>query len=173
MPDQVVGLCMERGSNMIIGLLGILKAGAAYLPLDPGYPSERLRQMVLDAEPQLTITESKLVSLLPNGTCKQLLMDGLLSEIDSVADGNPPVGPASTGERLAYVIYTSGSTGVPKGTAMRHRSMVNLIEWQRTCLGPESGWRVPQYAALSFDVAFQEIFTTLCIGGSLLFGAGR
>ena len=73
-----------------------------------------------------------------------------------------------TSESLVYVIYTSGSTGRPKGTAMRHRSVVNLIEWHRSGLGAAEGRRVLQFAALTFDVAFQEIFSTLCAGGTLV-----
>jgi amino acid adenylation domain-containing protein len=165
--DQVVGVCLERGLDMVVALLGILKAGGAYLPLDPSYPRERLQQMVADAAPQVVLTETELAAILPATDAKLIALDEELAQIagssgqDLAASGPGP-------ENLVYVIHTSGSTGRPKGTAMRHRSMVNLIEWHRDVFGPGEGRRVLQFAALSFDVAFQEIFSTLCTGGTLV-----
>ncbi len=168
-PDQVVGICMERGLEMVVGLLGILKAGSAYLPLDPNYPTERLRHMLEDASPQVILTETELVGVLPAGSARVIALDEKLGQIAAYVDEDlPPAELGLTSENLVYVIYTSGSTGRPKGTAMRHRSVVNLIEWHRRTFGPGGGQRVLQVAALSFDVAFQEIFSTLCTGGTLV-----
>ena len=167
--DQVVGICMERGLDMVVGVLGILKAGGAYLPLDPNYPVERLGQMLEDAAPQVVLTETELVGVLPAGCAQVIALDEKLGQIAAYIDEDlrsEELGLSS--ENLVYVIYTSGSTGRPKGTAMRHRSVVNLIEWHRNTFGCAEEQRVLQFAALSFDVAFQEIFSTLCTGGTLV-----
>jgi amino acid adenylation domain-containing protein len=167
--DQVIGLCMKRGLQMIVGVLGVLKAGGAYLPLDPNYPTERLKQMLEDAAPRFVLTETELVGLLPSCSARIIALDEELGKLTAYVDEN--VRPSELGvnsENLVYVIYTSGSTGRPKGTAMRHRSVVNLIEWHRRTFGVREGQRALQFAALSFDVAFQEIFSTLCTGGTLV-----
>lgn len=169
-PDELVGVCVERGVDMIVGLLGILKAGAAYLPLDPNYPRERLAYMLQDAAPRVVLTQESLIEVLPADRSTRLVkLDAVLSELLR-ADAEPasPMHTEQTSETLVYVIYTSGSTGRPKGTGMPHRAMVNLIEWHRRTLPADEPTRVLQFAALSFDVAFQEIFTTLCTGGTLV-----
>lgn len=167
--DQLVGACFERGLEMVVGLLGILKAGGAYVPLDPNYPTERLQYMVEDAQPKVLLTQETLRSVLPTTSAKIVvldLQDGGLARHS--AENLRATELALTSRNLVYVIYTSGSTGRPKGTAMAHRSMVNLIEWHGRDLPLRSGQRVLQFAALSFDVAFQEIFSTLCGGGTLV-----
>lgn len=167
--EQLVGLCCERGTGMVVALLGILKAGAAYLPLDPALPPERLRQMVQEAAPQAVLTETERLGALPTDVAKVLALDAKAGEIAAASSGDIPVPETgATSESLVYVIFTSGSTGRPKGTAMRHRSMVNLIEWHRGSFGDGEGQRVLQFAALGFDVAFQEILSTLCTGGTLV-----
>jgi amino acid adenylation domain-containing protein len=168
-PDVLVGICAERGFEMIIGVLAILKAGGAYLPLDPSYPRERLEYMLEDAKPHLVLTQSGLHSLVPSSHSEVLVLDATLRGALPDDAENPSVAmSAETSEHLLYVIYTSGSTGRPKGTGMPHRSMVNLIEWHRSALSSDRPLRVLQFAALSFDVAFQEIFSTLSHGGTLV-----
>jgi amino acid adenylation domain-containing protein len=169
-PGQLVGICVERSIEMVIAVLAVLKAGGAYLPLDPNYPAERLHQMLKDAAPRLILTHSELVYLLPDTTGEVLAVDERLGAMaDHIADPIPAAELNMTASDLVYVIYTSGSTGRPKGTAMSHRSMVNLIEWHRsTFRAAATEHRVLQFAALSFDVAFQEIFSTLCTGGTLV-----
>lgn len=168
-PGRIVGVCVDRGFEMLISILGILKAGGAYLPLDPSYPCARLRQMLDDAAPHLLITETELVGVLPSGQVKVIAIDQKLAQIGSfICDDLETEGPSVDDESLVYVIYTSGSTGKPKGIAMPHRAMTNLIDWHRKAFGTGDGCRVLQFAALSFDVAFQEIFTTLCTGGTLV-----
>lgn len=168
-PDEVVGVCMERSPEMVVGLIGILKAGAAYLPLDPNYPRERLQYMLEDAAPRVVLTHEAIRSALP-ATQAQVVMLG--RELAGVprrqADGPALPDAAVTPRNLVYVIYTSGSTGLPKGTAMTHGAMANLLHWHRDQLPLQPGQRVLQFAALSFDVAFQEIFSTLCGGGTLV-----
>lgn len=165
-PDQLVGICVERSLEMVIGLLGILKAGGAYIPLDPNYPPERLQYMLSDANPRLVLTQRGL-PLVPTGG-PVLLLDEILEQ--AAAHSAENIGDDESRQaagQLAYVIYTSGSTGRPKGTAMPHDALSNLIEWHRASFEPGS-CRVLQFAALSFDVAFQETFTTLCTGGTLV-----
>ena len=167
-PDVVVGICIERGLNMVIGLLATMKAGGAYLPVDPNYPSERLRYMLEDAGPRVVLTQRHLRPLLPEMQTQIVeIEDELRAAAQNAADDLSGADRGCGSGNLVYVIYTSGSTGRPKGTAMPHASMINLIEWHRRTFGDTSR-RVLQFAALSFDVAFQEIFSTLCTGGTLV-----
>jgi amino acid adenylation domain-containing protein len=168
-PDRLVGICLERGLEMVVGLLGILKAGGAYIPLDPSYPAERLRYMLKDSAPQVLLTQESLRAALPAVQMEMISLDTKCTEIADHATQNLPVVELGLNAgNLVYVIYTSGSTGQPKGTAMTHRSMVNLIEWHRSTFGAGNGRRALQFAALSFDVAFQETFSTLCTGATLV-----
>jgi amino acid adenylation domain-containing protein/thioester reductase-like protein len=168
-PDRPVGIFVERSIDMVVCVLGTLKAGAAYLPLDPNYPSERLQYMLEDAAPTLVLTQTGMVSRLPRTAAEVFDLDAQRHEIGKFASQNlDKLAGALTQESLVYLIYTSGSTGRPKGTAMPHRAMVNLLEWHRHALSPCQGVRVVQFAALSFDVAFQEMFSTLSGGGTLV-----
>lgn len=165
-PDRLVGVCLERSPNLIIGLLAILKAGAAYLPLDPNYPAERLKYMLQDASPALVLTQESLRASLPATAADLIDLD--MQDVGHESTANVPAADIGlTPEHLLYVIYTSGSTGRPKGTAMPHGAMANLIEWHRATFDRPAA-RVLQFAALSFDVAFQEIFSTLCTGCTLV-----
>lgn len=167
-PEQLVGICVERSVEMVVGLLAILKAGAGYVPLDPNYPTERLEAMLDDAAPAVLLTHAKTRASLPNTPSRLLALDALP---DSCMSGDPSnIAAAELGvnvDSLVYVIFTSGSTGRPKGTRMPHGAMVNLMAWHQENLSA-LGQRVLQFAALSFDVAFQETFSTLCSGGTLV-----
>ncbi|WP_024698598.1 non-ribosomal peptide synthetase [Pseudomonas avellanae] len=165
-PEQRVGLCLERSPQMVIGLLAILKAGAAYVPFDPAYPGERLAFMFEDAAPALLLTQASLRDSLP-AQCAALptcCLDGDAEQWRHcpVTDPQIKVSPAN----LAYVLYTSGSTGRPKGVAHSRAALDNLIAWQLDQASAPA--RVLQFASLNFDVSFQEICSTLCQGGSLL-----
>lgn len=168
--DQLVGICIDRHMDLLIGLLGVLKAGGAYLPLDVNYPIPRLRHMLVDAQPKIVLTRSHLRAVVSPVTSAELIeLDTVDAELDQYSDVNIPwENSEPTTLSAVYVIYTSGSTGMPKGTVMSHRSMVNLIEWHRRNLPISEEQRVLQFAAISFDVAFQEIFSTLCTGGTLV-----
>src|SRR6185369_6215272 len=150
-PEQVVGVMLERSIEMIVGILATLKAGGAYMPLDPSYPPERLRFMIEDAKPAVILTAEG-----PSATDYTDQSHG--SDPDLIR-GFDPSDPC-------YVIYTSGSTGRPKAVVMPHRGAVNLINYQ--IQSSEKPLRTLQFASLSFDVSFQEIFSTLCVGGSLV-----
>ena len=167
-PDQLVGICIERGVQMVVGLLAILKAGGAYVPLDPSYPTERLRHMLEDAAPRTVLTEQKFIGVLPP-KAELIALDAILGDMEGYRQENlsaTELGLAA--QNLVYVLYTSGSTGRPKGIAMAHNSAVNLIEWHRKSFHTQEGERVLQFSPLSFDVAFQETFSTLCTGGTLV-----
>jgi amino acid adenylation domain-containing protein/FkbH-like protein len=167
--NQRVGICVERSPEMLIGLLGTLKAGAAYVPLDPTYPSARLRHMLEDSAPTVLLTQARLKERLQFAAAECVALDAQAREIASFSEENlSPAELGLTAQDAVYVIYTSGSTGQPKGTIMPHSAMVNLIEWHRSRFPAGEGKRVLQFAALSFDVAFQEIFSTLCTGGTLV-----
>jgi amino acid adenylation domain-containing protein len=168
-PDTRVALCLERSLEMVVALLGVLKAGGAYVPLDPHYPAQRLQYMLEDASPRVLLTQTPLAATLPRTDAEIVALD---SHWDAIAardeNGRALSETPRDPDNLVYVIYTSGSTGRPKGTAMPHRAMVNLIEWHRSVLSMTPGRRVLQFAALGFDVAFQETFSTLCLGGTLV-----
>ena len=165
--ETLVGLCVERSLEMVVGLLGILKAGGAYVPLDPQYPTERLRYMLEDANVALLLTQQALAPRIPKGNAKHLLLDQEWAQVAALPGDMPPPSE-STPDNLAYVIYTSGSTGTPKGIEMPQRPLMNLIAWQLRQANFLHESRAAQLAPLSFDVSFQEIFSTLCSGGSLV-----
>jgi amino acid adenylation domain-containing protein len=160
----IVGIFMERSPEMIVAILGVLKAGAACLPLNPSYPSGRLAFMLEDSGASAVISQQQLAARLPRIGVPTIYVDDELQARMTSEDKAVPtaVGP----EDAAYVIYTSGSTGEPKGVVMPHRALVNLAHWHRTT-GSRSG-RVLQFASLTFDVSFQEIFSTLAAGGTLV-----
>jgi amino acid adenylation domain-containing protein len=166
-PDVLVGICVERSLEMLVGLLGILKAGGAYVPLDPTYPKERLGYVLSDAGVTVLLTQQKLLSSLPAHSALVVCLDTDTdwSIVDRVKDSNPSI---VTSANLAYVIYTSGSTGQPKGVAMNHAPLVNLIQWQLQASCATLGTRTGQFTSIGFDVSFQEIFSTWCSGGILV-----
>jgi amino acid adenylation domain-containing protein len=159
--DATVGVCVERSPELVVALLGVLQAGGAYTALDPRYPRERLEFVLADSGAAAVVTQALLRDRLPAGAPPTVLVDGDLA--------SPPGARHLPGTgSLAYVIYTSGSTGTPKGVAMPHRPLVNLVGWHLA--HPRLGRPAVtlQLAAASFDVAFQEIFTTLATGGTLV-----
>ncbi len=165
-PEVLVGICVERSLEMVVGLLGILKAGGAYVPLDPEYPTDRLSFMLQDAQVSVLLTQQRLVERLPEYKGQFVYLDTELQVISRSSEENPITSVQAT--NLAYVIYTSGSTGQPKGVAMNHFSLGNLILWQLQNTTISSGAKTLQFAPVSFDVSFQEMFSTWCSGGTLL-----
>jgi amino acid adenylation domain-containing protein/thioester reductase-like protein len=164
-PDAVVGICVERSLEMAIGLLGILKAGAAYLPLDPAYPQERIAYMLENAQVPVVLTQASLLPPLLEYGIPAICLDRGWKSIAQRPQDNPTT--AVLPDHLAYVIYTSGSTGKPKGVAMSHRPLVNLIDWQlQNFTFPAT--KTLQFAPISFDVSFQECFSSWCSGGTLV-----
>ena len=164
-PDSRVGLCLERSIEMVIGLLGVLKAGAAYVPLDPQYPTQRLSFMLDDSGVAVVLTQKQIASRLSEYT-GTVIFPADVEPQPGLSEANPDSNV--TLDNLVYVLYTSGSTGVPKGTALNHGALANLISWQHRRSPMPEGARTLQFASLSFDVSFQEIFSTLCEGGTLV-----
>src|SRR5579862_1386179 len=157
--SNIIAISTTRSIETIVGVLSILKSGRAYLPLDPSYPQERLLQVVRDAKVSFCIAlgnESQIFSSL--GMEVLDLEAGMDDGIYGISKADP---------LFAYVLYTSGSTGKPKGVCMGHRPLVNLIQWQQKHSVAGRGSRTLQFAPLSFDVSFQEIFATLTTGGTL------
>jgi amino acid adenylation domain-containing protein len=165
-PDVRVGIFIDRGVEMVIAVLAILKAGGAYVPLDPQYPHERIRFMLDDAQCSVVLTNKRAFGSLPETESACLCIDRDWKEVERESDQNPH--RQTHDESLAYVIYTSGSTGRPKGVAMTQEALANLLSWQLDHAGSFQAARTLQFASLSFDVSFQEIFSTWCSGGTLL-----
>jgi amino acid adenylation domain-containing protein len=161
--DTVVGIHLPRGIDLFVAMLAVLKAGGAYLPLDPAYPAERIGDMVRDAAPVVVLTDAALAPGLPHSTTTLL--------VDEQADGPPAARPPVVrlgGDNLAYVIYTSGSTGRPKGVAVTHRTVLNFCHAQRRVLAAGVGDQVLQFASPSFDASVWEILLALVHGATLV-----
>ena len=155
----IVAVSAERSLAMVIAVLAALKVGAAYAPIDPSYPPERIRQMIEDAGVTVALTTA--------ATDSSMRAFGIATiPVGADEGGDAAPGLTVSADDLAYVIFTSGSTGRPKGVAMRHGALENLVTWQTVRL-PRAGPRVLQFASLSFDVSFQELFTTWNVGGTV------
>ena len=155
---ELIGISTTRSVEMIVGMLAILRAGKGYVPLDPAYPPGRLARMVANAGLSACLAPSAETDLFTSLGLQLLAAD----------EPGPSVpAPTETGP-LAYVLYTSGSTGEPKGVAMGHAALNNLVRWQNRESAAGRGTRTLQFAPLSFDVSFQEIATTLSTGGTLV-----
>ncbi|MES2316842.1 MAG: amino acid adenylation domain-containing protein [Pseudomonadota bacterium] len=169
-PDSIVGLCVERSVETLIGVLGILKAGAAYLPLDPSHPPERIAHMLEQARVAVVVTQQALMADQPFDGIATVLVDAqwrrlLLGKYDS-----SDVGAAAAslhGRRLAYVIYTSGSSGKPKGVMIEHAGFVQSALAQRAMYGVDAASTVLQYVSFSFDVACADWAMALSCGAVL------
>ncbi|HEX7836823.1 MAG TPA: amino acid adenylation domain-containing protein [Kofleriaceae bacterium] len=163
-PGDRVGICMPRSVRQIAAVLAVVKAGAAYVPLDPEYPIERLRLFLDDAKVRLLlISADTRIDL--SGSVEVMAVEREAVRIDDQRADDLDIGDSL--EAALYVIYTSGSTGRPKGVAMPHRPILNLVDWQARASSLPPGAVTLQYASLNFDVASQEIFSTLTSGGCL------
>ena len=161
-----VGICLESSPALAIALLAVLKANGACLPLDPGYPEDRLKFMVEDAQTPVLLTNQKLASTLAFPGVRTVLVDSIWGSIAKESRDNPEnkIAPSS----LAYVIYTSGSTGKPKGVMLTHRGLVSYIAAARKVYGLTSADRVLQFSSISFDIAIEEMYPTWASGAALV-----
>ncbi|MFC8228276.1 amino acid adenylation domain-containing protein [Streptomyces sp. NPDC057287] len=163
-PGRRVGIGLPRSTDMVVGLLGVMKSGASYVPVDPSYPPDRVAYILDDAEVLLVLTDSSVSEELPSGT--------RLFEIDREADRIAAADPAAPGRTRTpddeiYVVHTSGSTGAPKGVVIRDRTVGNLVRAQHRISPCGAEGTTLQYMTLSFDVSVMEILGTLCVGGTL------
>lgn len=163
-PGKFVGIFMERSVEMIVAVLGVLKSGAACIPLDSVYPKERLAFMLEDSGAPVVVAQQAQAATLPVSGARLVCLDSEWQAISKEPENAPQV--AVTPEDWMYVIYTSGSTGRPKGVVVPHRVLVNLVAWHQSSL--RQSQRTLQFASLNFDVSFQEIFSTFISGGVLV-----
>ncbi|HEX5876135.1 MAG TPA: non-ribosomal peptide synthase/polyketide synthase, partial [Pyrinomonadaceae bacterium] len=163
-PESVVAVATARSMRMAIAVLGVLKAGAAYLPLDPEYPYERLAFMLEDAHVSGVLTEQHLLNRIP-AQCPRVICLDTDNELIAAENNTRPASDVTSGN-LAYVIYTSGSTGRPKAVMMPHRAICNLVAFQLSSSSATA--RTLQFASLNFDVSVQEMFSTWCAGATLV-----
>jgi amino acid adenylation domain-containing protein len=168
--DQLIGLCIARSLDMIIGLMAIHKAGAAYVPLDPSHPNERLAVIIEDAQPQLILTQAllhdKIAHVIGDSGTPILKLDTDSQRWKEEPTSNPAHN--NTAQNLAYVIYTSGSTGKPKGVLNTHRNVVQHSSSHSAQCRIRPDDRLLQFAALSFDASAEEIFPALTSGATLV-----
>jgi amino acid adenylation domain-containing protein len=163
---QLVGVCVERSLEMLVALLGSLKAGAAYVPLDPYYPVDRLSWMVQDSGLQVLITEEKLQSKFPEYLGQRVCLDSHGAGLSRESAETIP--HAARAEDLAYVIYTSGSTGKPKGVQISHRSLVNFLVSMRSMPALTAQDALLGVTTISFDIAALELYLPLIVGARLI-----
>jgi amino acid adenylation domain-containing protein len=167
--DVPVGLCLTRSLDLPVAVLAVLKAGGAFLPLDPAYPVERLRFMLEDSGAPVVVTHEAAAGALPGSDAEIVLLEGEAEAI-AACSRQAPKTDASPRD-LAYVIYTSGSTGRPKGTLLEHRGLVNVALEQQRIFAVGPGSRVLQFSSLSFDASVFETAMALCAGGTLHLGS--
>ena len=174
-PESLVAVAAERSLELVVALLGVLKAGAAYVPIDPSYPAERLSYMLEDSQAgtarPVVLTQQRLLERLPLGPLRArggevVLLDGGWDESTEAGDGDPPV--SVDPDHPAYMIYTSGSTGRPKGAVNSHRAIVNRLLWGQEAFSLGPGDRVLQKTPFSFDVSVWEFFWPLLLGARLV-----
>jgi amino acid adenylation domain-containing protein/non-ribosomal peptide synthase protein (TIGR01720 family) len=160
-PGQRIGICVNRSAELVVSLLGSLKAGAAYVPLDPTYPRDRLTWMVQDAQVAAVISDS----LTLTGEFETILWQHDRAHIAACPATDPA--PSLTPDHTAYVIYTSGSTGQPKGVAIAHRNTTALLDWAQQTY-PLAQRQILAATSICFDLSVFEIFVPLCWGGSVI-----
>jgi len=162
-PDDRVAILARRSLDTLVGLLAILKAGAAYVPVDPAHPDERVGYLLDDSEPVAVLTQQTLFARLPELAVPVIALDRPDWPEQS---GNPQV-PGLTPENLAYVIYTSGSTGQPKGVMVEHRTLNNLVHWHAQAFDLRAGSHTSSIAGFGFDAMAWEVWPALCAGAVL------
>lgn len=165
-PEVRIALCVERGPEMVIGLLGVLKSGGAYVPMDPGYPEDRLAYMLEDSHAQIVLTQRRVVERLPESVPALVRLDGDWERV--AREGAFNLEAAASQDNLAYVIYTSGSTGRPKGVGIERRGLANFVTAMSRQVGPSSGDVLLAVTSLSFDISMLEIFLPLVTGARVV-----
>ncbi len=160
--NEIIGIMIEVGAEMLIGILGILKAGAAYLPIDPKYPTDRIDYMLKDSKTSVLLTDFQPIDMIGENTKLILLKDEELYKGE-----NTNLEIINTPKDIAYVIYTSGSTGKPKGVMIEHNSLINLSKWHIEYYGVTEEDNSTKYAGFGFDASVWEIFPYIITGAAL------
>ena len=163
--QDLIGICLERSLEMVVGLLGILKAGAAYVPLDPAYPAERLAFILADTQTPIILTQERLVTSLQTHSGQVVCLDSHWELIAQNSQENPVC--KTTSDHLIYIIYTSGSTGQPKGVMIPHQGICNQLFWRQKTFELTAADKVLQNISFSFDPSVWQIFWPLCFGAKL------
>jgi amino acid adenylation domain-containing protein len=164
-PETRVAVCLERSAGLVVAILGILRTGAAYVPLDPAYPEQRLALILEDSSPSLIVTSQRLAACMPAARAPMIYLESQLQSLNSQAVLRKVEVDA---DNLAYVIYTSGSTGQPKGVAIRHCGPVALVLWETAYLGVEKLRKTLASTSVCFDVSVSEIFAPLACGAAVV-----
>ena len=164
-PEVLVGIMMQRSLDMIVGMLAVLKAGGAYLPLDPEYPRERLAFMLDDSAAHVLLTQQQLLQSIPKPRLETICIDADWSIIAQHSEDD--LEHISDAEDLAYIIYTSGTTGTPKGVMINHGSLTNSLLASQIHFGISADDVFPCTASFSFDISIFELLTPLLAGGSV------
>jgi amino acid adenylation domain-containing protein len=163
--DSVVAVCLPRCVDLVVAVLGVLRSGAAYLPLDPEYPEHRLSFMLTDSGAEVVLTQDWFTEWLPESPATVVVIDG---EHDRAGQPITPPDELANADTLAYIIYTSGSTGQPKGVEIEHRGLVNRLCWDIDTFSLGPGDAVLQHTSMSFDIAAMEIFGALVCGARVV-----
>ena len=165
-PEVRVGICLERSIDLVVGILGVLKAGAAYVPLDPEYPAERVAYMLHDAGAPILLTSRRVGGVAPEAPAERMYLDADWERVASEPTTDPE--PLAAPDNLAYVIYTSGSTGRPKGVSITHRSAVSFLNWANEVFPEECRAGLLAATSICFDLSIFELFLPLCFGGRVI-----
>ncbi|MDA5280826.1 non-ribosomal peptide synthetase [Streptomyces sp. Isolate_45] len=169
-PGELVAVAMERSAELVVTLLAVLKSGAAYVPVDPAYPQERISYLLQDAAPRLLVTTRSAAAALPASDVERIVVDDAPTAA-AIAAG-PATAPTGRPDPAhpAYVIYTSGSTGRPKGVVVEHRSVVDYLGWAGSAYAGAAGLAL-LHSPVSFDLTVTALFTPLTVGGAVLISA--
>jgi amino acid adenylation domain-containing protein len=165
-PEAIVGICLERSLEMVAALLGTLKAGAGYLPIDPAYPKQRSALVMEDASIRVVLTKSRFAEVLPAHTARVVNLDAEWERIARESEADPP--NQTLPEQVAYVLYTSGSTGRPKGVVICHDSLSNHMHWMQADLPLRETDTILQKTPFAFDASIWEFFAPLLAGARLV-----
>jgi amino acid adenylation domain-containing protein len=164
-PETPVAICLDRGLDMMVGLLGVLKAGGTYVPLDPAHLGERAAFILQDSKARILLTQERHLDALAIETCEVICIDREAERIERQPATSPP--RLSTPDNAAYIIYTSGSTGNPKGAVIEHRGLSNVVTATIEAFDVDEDSRVLQFASINFDASIWQMFTALQAGATL------